>query len=467
MKKKLIILFLVFIFIITSGFGCKLTDKKTQEAMNPVVLNYWRVWDDSDAFTNIFDEYKKLHPFVTINYRKFRYSEYEKELINALAEDRGPDIFSIPSTWIKKYQSKITPMPATITMAYPVVKGTLKKEVIPELRTTKSITLKGIKDNFVDIVYDNIIIKITDTTTKKATEQVFGLPLYLDTLVMYYNKDLLNNAGIIQPSSFWNTEFQQSVKKMTKQNTQGQVIQSGVALGSSNNIDNFSDILSVLMMQNGAIMMNDLGQVTFNSIPETFKEQRYAPGMEALLFYTDFSNPAKEVYSWNENLGNALDVFTQGKLALMFGYSYYLQQIRSQSPKLNFGIAKLPQIEGNSHSINFANYWVETVSNKSKNADVAWDFIQFAASAEQVKSYLSATKRPTALRALITEQLEDMDIGVFAEQSLTAKNWYKGADADATEAIIGNMINSLVAGQEKIEDIINSGAEKVQQTITK
>ncbi|MFH1233543.1 MAG: extracellular solute-binding protein [Patescibacteria group bacterium] len=466
MKKKLIILSLAFTFIITSGFGCKLTDKKTQEALKPVTLNYWRVWDGPDAFEGILAEYKKLHPFVTINYKKLRYSEYEKELINALAEDRGPDIFSLPNAFIKKYQSKIAPMPATITMAYPVTKGTIKKEVVPEIRTAKSISLKEIKNNFVDVVYDDVVIKITDAKTSKAEKQIFGLPLFMDTMALYYNKDLFNNAGIAQPPSFWNTEFQQDVKKMTKQDIQGQIIQSGVALGGSANIDRYGDILSALMMQNGAVMMNDNEQVVFDKIPEAFKQQRYAPGIEALRFYTDFANPAKEVYSWNKNLENSLTMFTQGKLAMLFGYSYQLPQIRSLAPKLNFGIAKLPQIEGNPQSINFANYWLETVSNKSKNVDIAWDFIQFATRQEQAKLYLDATKRPTALRSLINSQLDDIDTSVFAEQVLTAKSWYKGADANAMETIIGEMIDAVVAGQDKIENIINLGARKVQQTVS-
>ena len=134
---------------------------------------------------------------------------------------------------------------------------------------------------------------------------------------------------------------------------------------------------------------------------------------------------------------------------------------------MNFAIAKLPQIEGNLGNINFANYWVEAVSNKSKYINEAWDFIQFATKAEQTKLYLTKTKKPTALRSLINEQIEDEDISVFANEVLTARSWYRGEDANAAELIIGEMIDSAVAGEGKIEEIINLGARRVQQTITK
>jgi multiple sugar transport system substrate-binding protein len=395
-----------------------------------------------------------MHPYITINYRKLRYSEYEEELLYALAEDRAPDIISIHNTWIKKYQNKIEPMPEKISMAYPFIKGKIKKEIAYELRSEKSITLKEIKNNFVDTVYDDIVID----------NKVFGLPFSVDTLVMYYNKDLFNNAGIIDPPEYWNTDFQKNVKQLTKLGTKGNIVQSGVALGGSSNIERSTDILSILMMQNGAIMMDKGGSVMFASIPPGYGEKKLIPGQEALRFYTDFANPVKEVYSWNSNLDNSIDMFTRGKLAIMFGYAYHLPTIKAKGPKLNFSIAPLPQIEGNLQ-INYANYWVETVLNKSKNPDVAWNFIQFAARAENVKSYLDKTTKPTALRSLIEEQLGDDEVDIFADQLLTSKSWYKGKDSNAMEEIMKEMIDEAVAVPENIGRAINKAAGKVQQTI--
>ncbi|MCX6797927.1 MAG: extracellular solute-binding protein, partial [Candidatus Falkowbacteria bacterium] len=308
MPKKILILFLLGIFILGSGFGCKTTDPQTQAAMTPITLNYWRVFDGPDDFQDIIKEYQKLHPFITINYRKLRYDEFETELINALAEDRGPDIFSIQNTWVKKYQNKIAPLPAETTMAYPVVSGSIKKEIINQLQTTKSLSPKDVKDKFVDVVGSDVILE---------DGKIYGLPLSVDTLAMYYNRDLFNGAGIVEVPTYWNKDFQQDVKKLTKQDAKKQIIQSGIALGGSTNINRASDILSVLMMQNGAIMLGSKS-VQFNTVPNKpgFKENNYNPGLEALRFYSDFSNPAKEVYAWNDTLPNSLEMFTSGNLAI-------------------------------------------------------------------------------------------------------------------------------------------------------
>jgi len=458
MLKKITVLSLLSFFLLTSGFGCKISSKKTQEAMQPVTLTYWRVFDGQDAFDEIIAKYKALHPFVTIEYRKLRYSEYESELLNALAEDRGPDIFSIHNTWMVKYQSKLAPMPERTTMVYPVVKGTIKKEVISESRTSNSLTLKGLKDNFVDVVSYDVVLD---------DGKIYGLPLYVDTLAMFYNRDLLNNAGISEPPLYWNKEFLQDIKKLVKQDPKKGILQAGVALGGSSNINRFSDILATLMMQNGVIMLDDSGQVAFNLVPSTVKDGDYKPGLEAIRFYTDFANPTKESYSWNNELPNSLEMFISGNLALMFSYSYDLATIKAQAPKLNFSVTKFPQIEGNPPTnINFANYWVEVVSKKSDKQNEAWDFLQFITQADQAKLYLAKTNRPTALRSLINEQKQNGEIGVFADQVLTAKSWYKGKNVAAAEEALQEMINVILSNTgEKMQNIINIAASKVQQTI--
>ena len=452
MRKKIIGLLMIFTFLLTSGFGCKSSNQQVQQSMTPMTLNVWGVYDDSDSFTDIINNYKALHPYITINYRKFRYDEYEDQLLNAFAEDRGPDIFAVNNTWMKKYEAKLAPLPAQTQMVVPVVEGSIQKQTVQTLVTNKSLSLTDLKNNFVDVVYHDVV----------DNNQIYGLPLALDTLALYYNRDLLNNAGITTIPQYWNREFQQDVQKLTKQDLKGNIIQSGVALGGSRNINRYSDILSTLIMQNGGAMMDDSGSVLFHTAPPG---GNYNPGAAALSFYTDFSNPIKEVYSWNNDLPNSLTSFIGGSLAFMFSYAYDLPTIKAQAPKMNFGVAPLPQIEGASNNTNFANYWIETVSKKSAHVNESWDFVQFMTSANQVKSYLDKSKKPAALRALIDAQRSDPDVGVFAGQVLTAKSWYRGYDAQAAEEAIAEMIDSTIKDGTKIQDYMNLAASRVQQTV--
>lgn len=466
MKAKILILFLLFSLVITSGFGCKITSQEVQDKMQPITLTYWRVWDGPDAFDAIIAEYNKIHPNIKIEYRKLRFEEYEQALLEAWAEDRGPDMFSINASWVGKYQSKIAPLPKEISMAYPVERGTIKKEVVPEIQTRSSITLSGLKNAFIDTVYNDVVFEYYDSATKIKEQKIYGLPLSVDTLATFYNRDLLNNAGIAELSNYWNREFQQQVKKLTKQNTRGDIIQAGVGLGAGTNIARSADILTALMMQNGATVIEEGQRVSFTA---SATGQNYNPGLDALRFYSDFANPAKDVYTWNTDLENSLDMFINGQLAIMFGYAYHLPLIRAQAPKLNFGVKALPQIEtkeGPVTPVNMVDYWVETVSAKSKYIPEAWDFIQFATlQPEMAKSYLEKTQKPTALRSLIEEQTADDELGVFAGQLLTARSWYRGKNYPVAEQVMQEMLDNIAKNPGQLESEAKLGSNKLKQTL--
>lgn len=454
--NKILYLFLAAVFLTASGFGCKLTTAEQQAAVKPITLNYWRVWDDQDAFDQVIKDYQIVHPNITINYRKFRYEEYETELLNALAEDRGPDIFSIPESWLRKYQAKIQPMPAQIKMGYIIEKGSffnLNKEKVIEIRNETAPTLRQIKDKYADTVYNDAVIG----------DQVYGLPLSLDTLVMFYNKDITNQSGITQIPTTWSA-FQEAVIKATKFESENNIIQSGTALGTGFNVERSFDIISILMMQSGAIMSDVRNMPTFFS-GITKDGKRVNPGQTALQFYADFASPVKSVYSWNNTMPNSLQAFMAGKVGFFFGYNYHLAQIRASS-RVNFGIAPIPQIPGNP-TVNYANYWLESVSKKSKYTNEAWNFLLFLNQPEEIRKYLAVTNAPTAQKALITEQQENEDLHAASTQTLTAKTWYYGMDALAAEQAFKEMAERflLVVDPQGINDVIQVVTQKIAQTI--
>lgn len=460
-RQRSIILFVLLLTVLPLlGLRCK-----PQVEAKPVKLTYWRVFDDPDSMSEIVAAYRQIHPNVTIELKKIRYEEYEQLFLEALAEDRGPDIFSLHNSWIGKYQSKITPLPKTVTLPFQSIQGTFKKEKITEMKTIATITPAAVRKNFLDVVADDVIRNVK-VEGGKTEEQILGLPLSVDTLVLFYNKDILNAAGIATEPKNWD-EFLRDVTRITKFDEEGNIIISGASLGTASNIPRFNDILSALMMQNGAIMTDANNYATFHLVPPTAQDKTSRPGIEALRFYTDFASPSKEAYSWNATMPDALKEFTTGKTAFFFGYAYHIPTIKSQAPQLKWAIAPLPQVNAEHNNVNIANYWVETVSKKTKHPDEAWDFIQFAASAEQAEKYLNKTSKPTALRALVEKQQNIPELEPFAGQLLTAKSWYRGRDAGAMEKAMADMVTGALVAVEpgKLEEAVNLAIQRINQTI--
>ena len=266
--RKIIFLSL-FVFLITSGFGCKGLSAEEQEAIKPIALNYWRVYDDSDSFSDIIAAYNALHPNVAINYKKLRPEEFETELINALAEDRGPDMFSIQNTWLTAYQSKILPMPASVRVVSQRTEGSYQKKLVVDIANVPTPTAKQIQDTYVGAVATDVI-RPEINAQGQPVKNIWGIPMALDTLVLYYNKTMLDAAGIAEPPKTWE-DFQKDVKSLSKISPENKILQSGAAMGTSKNVLRAVDILALLMMQNGTVMGGENNYPSFNLMPQEVK----------------------------------------------------------------------------------------------------------------------------------------------------------------------------------------------------
>ncbi len=470
--KKNILRFAVFFLIISLvGLGCAGASDQETASIKPVVLEYWRVFDDGEDFADIILEYRRQHPYVQINYKKLRPEEYEKALLEAFAEDRGPDLFSIRNTWVGSYTKKITPMPKQTSVGRIVVEGTLKKEQRVIVDKKKTISPSKIGKVFVTTVADDVVRDVAvDETGEKMEKRVMGLPLSVDTMVMFYNNDMLAQSGIPNPPQSWE-EFQNAVKLITKYGANDTVVQAGAALGTARNVNRSADIVSLLMMQNGASMSDQFGRATFHQMPPELAEFReLSPGLEALIFYTEFANPLETVYTWNSQMQDSFEAFADGKVAFFFGYNYHMPLLKTRAPKLNYSYTVVPQLDPDRQA-NHASYWVETVSKKTENSNIAWDFLQFITTQEaQAEKYLEKTNRPTALRVLIEKQLENTELEPFVSQLLTAQSWYRGKDSEAMDGIMQDMIEEALANapidpQKAFINAINRAVSRLNQTL--
>jgi len=460
MDKKIIIIIavvvvvvLLLVVLIFSGSLLKSTPPKYS-----VDLEIWGLFDDQDAFTDIFDNFKKIDPNVRrIDYKKFTVDTYKNELVEALASGQGPDIFIINNTWLPSFQDKITPAPATI------------------------LNEQKFKNNFVDVAAQDFV----------SDGKVYAVPLTVDSLALYYNKDLFNNAGIALPPANWD-KFMEDVKLLTKVDAFGGISRSGAAMGTSNNINRPTDILSLLMLQQGSPMNNgDL--VAFNN----------EGSKKALAFYTEFSKTNSQYYSWNPQMHNSLDAFSEGRLAMMFNYSWQIDAIKKKSPKLNFSVAPFPQIP-NTLRVDYANYWgygvsqnktIKTSQTTTQDKNVlpvtndirvaeAWKLLKFMAAKADANDYVvnkkqaldpaydaatayeEKTSKPVARRDLVDAQKVDPIMGVFAEQNLFAKSW-KEKNPDLIEGMIMEMINRVNNGEQTIDEAVRSTEIQINQALGK
>jgi multiple sugar transport system substrate-binding protein len=350
------------------------------------------------------------------------FDDYEGELLNAFANQTAPDIFMIHNSWLPKYQDKVAAIPAG----------------------EQYMTYRQYEEAFPDVV-------ATDFTRNRA--EIYAAPLYLDTLALYYNRDLLNAAGYVQPPASWEA-FQEVVQRLTLVDANGNLVRPGAALGTARNVNRSTDIFSLLLLQTfGGIDVQPIDPA-MRTAQLTYSRREgaevFSPGQDALRFYTDFANPVLKEYTWNRNQSYSIDAFVAGQVAMMFNYSHHIETIRARAPELNFNVARAPQPQGmldQQKAIDYPSYFGLAVSRfgTRQEQEAAWEFLMHLSKPQTQQQYSQLTKRPPAHRQALATLLEHPDYRVFAQQALTAKSWYQ-PNSTLMETYFADMIESVIDG---------------------
>ena len=343
-----------------------------------VNLIWWGLWEDDSVVSPLIAEYQQANPNVKIQYVKQSHQDYRERLTNALAKSEGPDIFRFHNSWVPMLKNELDFVPASAMSA----------------------------GDFAQTFYS---VASSDLTSGTG---LVGIPLGYDALTLYINDDIFSQGGKTPPTT-WD-ELRQTAISLTVKDEQGVITQSGVALGRTENVDHWQEILGLMMLQNGVNLSNPTGKLA----------------EDALTFYTVFSAVDGV---WDATLPPSTTTFAGGKAAMYFGPSWRTFEIRQQNPNLKFKTVPVPQLpksNPNEPDVTYATYWTEGVWARSPQKEEAWKFLKFLSSQESLqKMYENASKvrlfgEPYPRVDMANLLTPDPIVGSIVTQAPDAQSWY-------------------------------------------
>lgn len=365
---------------------------------------------------------------ISVTYVEKSSNSIEKDFTEALARGRGPDllIVSQDKLWANK--------PKLVVIPY------------------ESISERDFKSAFIE-----------EGELFLDDAGLYALPLSIDPLVLYYNRDLLSEAGQSQPLKYWD-EIYTAATNFSKMDTAGNLVSSVMALGEAHNIPHAKDILSLLMLQAGTPITGFVGS-EFSSLIISNFGLPVSPGESALNFYTQFSNPAKVYYSWNRSLLDAQTHFTSGDSAYYLGFASEFRLLKNKNPNLNFGVALVPQSRVSGKSITFGSLRGVAISRGSKNLGASLTVATKLVSKESALSLSEILNLPPARRELLSvKPTKDAVLSVFYDAAIQSKGWLD-PDRVATEAIFREAIESVTSGRVRSTEALNKADKAVSLLI--
>lgn len=430
-KKKfplgLLIVFFGLVILIVVGF---LLFKKftgtTPSASGEIT--WWGLWEDPNIIAPLITEYEKSHSNVKIKYVKQSPKDYRERLTSAFAKGAGPDMFMFHNSWVPMFRNDLDNLPSSVF-------------------------------NPADFAKTFYKIASSDLT---AGSGIVGIPLMYDALTLYINEDIFNKAGKTPPTT-WD-DLRILARQLTVKDDQGIITQSGIALGRTENVDHWPEILALMMIQNGVDLSEPVGK----------------PAEDALTFFTIFSTIDGV---WDASLPNSTQAFAGGKLAMYLAPSWRAFEIQQANPNLKFTTSGVPQLPKDSPSqpdISYASYWAQGVWAKGTKKAAAWDFLKFLSTKESLQKLYqneSATRafgepypRVDMAETLINHPL----VGSIISQAPGARSWFlysrtfDGPTGINTQLVnyFSDAINSVVSGKDDPEKALETAAQGVKQVLT-
>ncbi len=448
----------------------------------PVELTFWSLYPNA-GYADTINKFQSLpgNAQVKVQFVPVAYGDgqdYYKKLVTDLARGVGPDVFMLRNDDLPAYKEFMTPM-----------------KNIPGFSDSK--LLADYKTNFVNLAVKDTVV----------TDQIYGITNHIQNLQLYYNQNLLEQAGIASPPQTWK-DLDGQLGLLNKRNsTRLNFTQSGISLGTGTNknngdlvkdtnINRFQDILPALLFQNGGQLFdsqtkavvfgsdkNQKDVSTNNATTTNFNNQpldENLPALQALKFYLSFSDTSSNRYSWNEDSDNNVDAFLQGKLAYIIHYSYLQDEINQRNSRLRYGVSELPQLDL-ANKKTYGSFFM-TGLNRAMERDVeknpksfasikklqkSREFLYYLTTPDAQLKFATQTNLPSARRDILSQQISgDEKLRIFARGALYADSYYKPS-VSGSEKIWADLIYRIRFNNESPSNSLRKAITEYSLLVSK
>ncbi len=356
-----------------------------------------------------------------LKYEEKSASSFDRDLLEAMASDTGPDLFLISDDLAYHYADKIVTIPYA---------------------------------NYSSAAFKNIFAGAGEVFLTE--EGILAFPMSIDPIMLYYNRGMLDAQGIVFPPKDWE-EFSLQVAKLTEKDQANQIKRSGAALGQYANVTHAKDILTMLFMQAGnPIISEDAGSLrsALGSVTGSYN-------MSSILdFYTNFADPGSLFYSWNRSFPVSADVFSSEDLAFYFGYASELPELVNKNPNHNFLAVAAPQIKDAKFKLTRGRVTGVAVVSSSQNLNAALSAASLLASSDFAQTYAEGLGIAPARRDLLAQPPTGAFSPIFYSSALFAKSWRDPSSED-TDNIFSAMVSSVLSNNLSSADAVLDASSKL------
>lgn len=326
-------------------------------------LTFWGDLADMPTWNWGLEQFKERNPEIGVQWENTPWAEYWTKLQTEVAGGSVPDVVGMVSMYSQQY----------------IRQGTL-------------LGLNDFIERDADVNVDDFWPVIMPAYRWEG--ETFAFPYDLSTMLLMYNKNLFDEAGVPHPTGEWTwDQFVDACQKLTKDTDgDGNVDQWGWLLPNFNGWT-----LDVPLVTNKTQMFSPDGTKSTLDTPEA---------IETIQWLADLRNVHHVVPTPGE-IGD-VPLFETGRAAMTWGNPEFVQVLTTRvgPPRQNdnflWDVALFPKKQQNGNAVQGGSF---AIGKGTEAVEEAWEFLKFYTSAEILKETVGIPSRGIPGRASIADTL--------------------------------------------------------------
>ncbi len=299
-------------------------------------LDFWTIGREGEAVAKLIPEFEKLHPDIQVRLQQLPLTAAHQKLLTAYAGDSTPDLSQLGNTWIPELVALHALAPL-------------------DQRVRQSRTIDP-SDYFANI-----------WATNQVGGQLYGIPWYVDTRLLFYRKDLLQAAGFDAPPRDWQ-EWSRMLAALST--GEGRERRYGILLPTNE----FEQLLALALQQDYGPKPGD-GLLRDGNRYGNFESAGFK---RALSFYVEIFRRHQAPAITNGEASNPWNEFGRGVYAFYLSGPWNIGEFRTRLPAAQqdaWATAPLPGPDGPGASSAGGSSLV--IFRRSRHQQAAWQLIEY------------------------------------------------------------------------------------------
>lgn len=370
----------------------------------------------ADVFESVLGKNRETDKaFSGVTYRYIPPENFDQVFIDALADQKAPDLIFMAHESLVKHRNRLQPIPY------------------------ESFPIRDFRSTYID-----------GAEIFALSDGIYGLPMGVDPLVMYWNRDLFSTQNLINPPVTWEELVNEVVPALTVRDFNRNIERASVAMGEYQNIKNSLPLFSALLLQGGSAMVTESDSQYVVRLDESLSNPSAKPFVSAATFFTNFSNVSNTLYSWNRSLPLDREMFLSEDLAIYFGLGSEGRILASKNPNLNFDVAEVPQGATATVKRTYGLYYSLVMPKTATNPKGAFAVMQILGDESNAKQLTDGYNFAPARRSLLGQGSNDVYGRVTYLSAPNSRGWLNPATNNLSE-VLSKMLEDISSNRSSID----------------